>query len=225
MTTKEVKKWHKTWWGIPLIIGILIFVVILFLILSKVSNCPECSKVELAEKIIDCPKLDCSTCPKIQEIGETIIKYQCIDGTIADKISDCSTINLISDESNHLENTVEEPDLLVTINSPSSSSKYLHNPIITISNEGGSVTNLVFDVELYRGTKLVASESNVYYMAGGSSIVSINANDSVKGYLNIMIYNGNSADFTPGNYVLKLIVRRGASAKSLATVEKEVTFS
>lgn len=47
----------------------------------------------------ECPKLNCTTCPikieyreKIVEKPIEVIKYQCIDGTIKEKSSDCSEI-------------------------------------------------------------------------------------------------------------------------------------
>lgn len=82
------QQWYKTWWGIPLIIGILIFVIILISILSKDYNCPE---------------LNCSACPakveyKTKEIenriyiDKPIYKFQCFNGDLKDKIEDCDNI-------------------------------------------------------------------------------------------------------------------------------------
>ncbi|HOW29892.1 MAG TPA: hypothetical protein PK685_04465 [archaeon] len=80
--------WFKTWWGIPLIVGILIFFIILFSILNKDCNCPE---------------LNCSTCPakieyKTKEvenkiyIDKPIYKFQCFNGDIKNNQEECDNI-------------------------------------------------------------------------------------------------------------------------------------
>ncbi|MBU0471515.1 MAG: hypothetical protein KKF65_02750 [Nanoarchaeota archaeon] len=180
---------------------------------DSVDSCPK------SNTQTNCPELDCSACG-VDVPAKEIIKYQCADGTIKEKVSDCSTVSIET----QTQNTVE-PDLLITINSASDTTQYLHNPTITITNEGSAVDNLVYDVELYKSSRLVASDTDIIYKSGRISIRSIDAGDSVKGYLNVMIYSGNTAGFTTGTHTFKVIVRRGASAKPIATAEKEVTFS
>ncbi len=173
--------------------------------------------------------------------SQTVVKYQCADGSFVDSANlcprsdtqtncpelDCSAygVEVQSENTNTEIKSVSEPNLLITINSASDTTRYLHNPTITIANEGGAVNNLVYDVELYKSSKLIASDTDILYKSGSTSIRSIDTGDSVKGYLNIMIYSGNTDGFTTGTHTLKIIVRKGASAKPIATAEKEVTFS
>jgi hypothetical protein len=179
------------------------------------TNCPEIDYSQCPQT--KCPDLDCSLCSlQIKEVT----KYQCSDGTIKDKISDCSSVAVETEVNNK-----NEPDLSITINSASTTTRYLHQPTITISNEGGAVDKLVYDVELYKSSKLIVTDTDVLYKSGSTSIRSIDSGDSVKGYLNVMIYSGNTEGFTTGTHTLKVIVRRGASATPLATAEKQVTFS
>lgn len=111
---KNKNNWFKTWWGIPLIVGILIFVIILFSVLNKDCNCPEYSEMELTEKIDNCSELDCSTCPikietKIENKTITEKIYVCSDLTEVTDVNDCKTEEQkVIDASNY--------NLVITIN-------------------------------------------------------------------------------------------------------------
>lgn|GEM_PF-2840185 len=104
----------------------------------------------------------------------------------------------------------------------SASTRYVLNPVITISNEGDNdLENLVIDAELSRNGALVKSVSDALFLSGGSSIDSIAAGKTVKGYLNIMWYN----DISSGTYTLKISARRGADAISLSSDSTTVTIN
>ncbi len=77
---KGSKKWYKTWWGIPSIVLGSIFLLCLIIginSLNKQVNSVDCNQsTQNLSNTIDCPKLNCSTCPTIK----TDIKYVCSDG-------------------------------------------------------------------------------------------------------------------------------------------------
>ena len=177
---------------------------------SCLTNCPEIDYSKCPQT--KCPDLDCSLCP-VQT--KEITRYQCQDGTVKEKLSECVSVNV---EIETLEQN--EPDLSITINNPSESTYKLHNPTVTSSNQGGTITNLVMDVELYKNSELIRANTGVAYLSGSTRINSIEEKDSVKGYLNVHEY-----DLTKGTYTLRVIARKGASATPLATAEKQVTFS
>jgi hypothetical protein len=115
-------------------------------------------------------------------------------------------------------------DLSATITSASIGSQYIVEPILILTNAGSSaVSNIVIDVELYRGGKLIVSQAGVLYVSGTSNFIeSVPAGESTKGWLNLHIYKDNTNDFTPGTYLLRVIIRKGASAVPIATAEKTV---
>ncbi|MBR9676871.1 hypothetical protein GOV04_01925 [Candidatus Woesearchaeota archaeon] len=180
-------------------------------------QCQDGSFVDSSEL---CSQLSYPELTETKTIEKIVTKYQCANGIIVESISECPSTSIETQVS-----TNTNPDLLITINSASDTSRYLHNPTITVANEGSSVSDLVFDIELYKNSNLVAVDTDVIYESGSNYITSVPSNDAVKGYLNVMIYNGNTEGFTSGMYTLKIIVRKGISAKPLATAEKQVTFS
>jgi len=112
-------------------------------------------------------------------------------------------------------------NLAITI--ASDTTRYIHNPVITISNEGNAdVTNLVIEAELSKNGAIVESDSDALFLAGSDSIKSVPAGKTVKGYLNIMWYGDNIPD---GIYTLKVSARRGADATPLSSDSATVTIS
>ena len=113
--------------------------------------------------------------------------------------------------------------LSLAIVTATDTARYIHNPVITVSNEGDNdVTNLVIEAELTKGGTVIESDSDALFMAGGSSIKSVPAGKTVKGYLNIMWYGGSVTD---GTYTLKVTARRGADATPLSSDSATVTVS
>jgi hypothetical protein len=190
--------------------------VLLLILLSivLVSGCTQTGQITSKDDTINCSK-----CPVQTETKTAIItKYQCYDGTVRDKLNDCPSI-----PSSITETQTTEIDLSATINSASDEKRYIHNPVLTLTNAGKStISDIVIDVELYRSGKLIASEANVLYLSGSNSIRSIPSGESTKGYLNLMIYEGNANDFTSGTYLLRVIVRKGTSANPIVIAEKTV---
>ena len=69
---------------------ITISLILILLITGCQIQCSECPELDCSEcPQQKCPDLDCSTCPKQIET-KTITKYQCYDGTMKDKLSDCT---------------------------------------------------------------------------------------------------------------------------------------
>jgi hypothetical protein len=119
------------------------------------------------------------------------------------------------------EKQIAPSSLSLTIVIASDTTRYFHNPAITVSNEGDNdVTNLVIEAELYKEGTLVESDSDALFLAGGNSITSVPAGKTAKGYLNIMWYGDN---VPAGTYTLKVSVRRGADATPLASDSATVT--
>jgi len=210
-----------------IIIGVLVALVVVAFTINFSGSLKSTNSYESTQNLsasLDCPKLDCSDCPVKTESTVSVTKYQCYDGTIQSKLNDCPSISYVESSTTPIiEDTVANIDLSVTINSASSTSSYIYEPVITLTNAGNSaVSNLVIDVEAYRDGKLIASEVGVTYISGSTYITSVPAGESVKGFLNLMIYNGSNNDFTSGTYLLKVIIRKGASATPIATAEKTV---
>lgn len=118
--------------------------------------------------------------------------------------------------------------LSAIINSASDKGSLISDPILTLTNLGNStvsVSDIVIDIELYRGEKLITSETDVSYMSGSNSIEIIPVGESTKGSLRLWIYSGNTNDFVSGTYLLKVIIRNGANPKPIATAEKAVEIT
>lgn len=202
------KKWK-------MVIAIFGYFWILMILLAAISGPPD--NQEQSKKTT-------STVPAInvqtdQEQTEAV-NYRCVDGSMKDNLEDCPPIPNV---------TQPQPDIIdirATINSASDERRYIHNPTLTLTNAGAStVDNMVFDVEIYLGGKLITSETNVLYLSGGSSIESIPAGESTKGYLNLMIYERNTNGFTRGTYLLRVIVRKGTYANPIAVAEKTIEIA
>ncbi len=82
---------------------------------SNKLNLKNCTNLLQNSSVsINCPKLDCSTCPvktetKIETKYQTITKYQCSDGTVKDSLSYCP-------QPNSTETSTEDEPTLHTIN-------------------------------------------------------------------------------------------------------------
>jgi len=101
------------------IIPIIIILGLLFLTGCQVNSeiKYQCANGEVVDSLNlcpaqDCPKLDCSECPKqVETKSKEVIKYQCYDGSVKDKLSDCrKPETLIEDQNpeNNYENTKDK---------------------------------------------------------------------------------------------------------------------
>jgi hypothetical protein len=125
------------------------------------SNCPQ-------QK---CPQLDCTSC-QVQSCGnqiQTIVKYQCFDGTIVDTNSDCSKI-ISPTQSTLLKNfngnngTVTaqfylKPGLAIFY------AKYTgkNNFIVSLLDKDGIVGGLMSSIGQYDGSASATIKSEGYY--------------------------------------------------------------
>jgi len=178
------------------------------------TQCPQCPSC-----IVQCPQCpECiyneTTCAGFVNTI-TVTKYVCQNGTVVNNLSSCQS-----------KITQTPPSLSLAFVSASDTTRYIHDPTITLTNNGQSaVNNLVFDVETDQGGQLIEAETDVYCLAGSTSVVGVNAGQSVRCYLNYMVYSGTNSNFGTGSTTVKVTVRQGADATPLATAEKTISIS
>ncbi len=201
---------------VPLFLGLLLF--------GCVSQAPSRGSTE---------RNQAGTEITVQE--RVVAQYVCPDGSIQNSSEACSRsapapiVTTQASETTAITAAPTQPitpALSLLIVSPTDQGNKIHNSVVEITNNGDNkITDLVFDVELYKDGQLVLAETGALYLISSADIFgisSVEARSSVRGHLNLFWYNNNIPHFTDGTYTLKVIVRKGADATPLASDQKDV---
>lgn len=140
-----------------------------------------------------------------------LITFGCTENVKSEKIEPVEIVKMES---------LETIDIETSIYSIGRAKKCIQHPSIEIRNKGIDIYKLVYDVEVLKNDEIIECESNVVCLSGYDWVTSITENETVKCKLMVTLYK-EDYEFAPGEYKLKVIVRKGKSSERISIAEKE----
>lgn len=179
----------KAMWVVILLLCVTI---ILAATIIGVAKCPQCEEPE-----------NCTIEPQLCEPEIlTLLKYQCIDGTVVGNVDDC-TKPVVEDEAPEL------PTVTLAIINSGDQETYINNPELRIENLGELVSNLQFDIALWRDDVLIEEHKKVVFRAGSVYIDSLGPNQVRRAMLDITIPDVDYPRLSAGEYRMVVELRQG----------------
>lgn len=192
---------HTSIW---IIVSVICVSIILAAIVISLRDCPKCQE-----------PVDCETqMQPCEPETVTVLKYQCSDGSISASISECPIIETLEEK-----NLEDEFDISMEILNSGDAQSYINDPEIRIENHGKLVSNLQFDLSLYKDNILLYNYERVVFRSGSLYIDSLGPNQVRRAILDITIPDNDNPRLSQGEYTMIVEVLQGDDKNLVASDE------